>query len=76
MTGGPARAPRLGKAATGLEGRVVGQGLVITPRRGGKVVTAILSATYDLRLYGPNSVFKGLKGRRIPHGWHTYRVAD
>lgn len=50
MTGGPARAPRLGKAATGLEGRVVGQGLVITPRRGGKVVTAILSATYDLRL--------------------------
>lgn len=50
MTGGLARAPRPGKAATGLEGRVVGQGLVATPRWGGKVVTAILSATYNFRL--------------------------
>lgn len=59
--------PWPGKAAMGLERRVVGQGLVATPGRGGKVVTAILSATYNLRLYGPNSVFKGLEGRRIPH---------
>lgn len=42
--------PWPGKAAMGLERRVVGQGLVATPGRGGKVVTAILSATYNLRL--------------------------
>lgn len=42
--------PRPGKAATGLERRVIRQGLGATPGRGGKVVTAILSAAYNLRL--------------------------
>ena len=42
--------PWPGKAATGLEGRVIGQGSVSTPGRGGKVVTAILSATDNLSL--------------------------
>lgn len=50
--------PWPGKAATGLERRVIRQGLGATPGWGGKVLTAILSATYNLRLYGPNSVFK------------------
>lgn len=42
--------PWPGKAATGLERRVIGQGLGATPGWGGKVLTAILSATYNLRL--------------------------
>lgn len=42
--------PGPGKAAAGLERRVLRQGLVATARRGRKAVTAILSATHNLGL--------------------------
>lgn len=46
------------RSPLGSEGRAIRQGFVTTPGRGGQVVTTILSAADNLRLYGPNSVFK------------------
>lgn len=49
--GVPALVPRPGKDATGLERCALRQGLVATLSWGRKVITLVLSATYDLRLH-------------------------